>query len=331
MEQQAKFQVDENFPNKLPYEVTPTKLKGVYLNPAIPDDFDFNQATQDELTKLGLLLPKPTKDSPTHVKRFWKSLSSHKWESKNRIVPQFETILGKSHNHKGTPTKRTDNAILDEQWAGAGNNTGTWTSIVGSWTIPYVGVPPEPQGTEGGWNSSSWAGIDGMFTSDDVLQAGIEQKVDASGHPRYIAWYEWYAPPVPGSPPYIYQTNIHHFHVRPGEKMYCFVRYIDHIAGHIFLWNETTGEYFGITLAPPPGASFNASSCEWIMEAPDGGEPISSLPYFTPVIFTNSFAWGPGAIIVPQGCDTLNVEDPSGQVLTYTTTNSDTLTISFTG
>ena len=66
--------------------------------------------------------------------------------------------------------------------------------------IPTVSKPTEPQGTEGGWNSASWVGIDsantndGKFSSNDVLQAGVEQRVDARGNANYTAWFEWFAP-----------------------------------------------------------------------------------------------------------------------------------------
>jgi len=328
MAQQVELHIQE----KSPYNLSPTSMNGVYLNPALPDDLDINAATQDELTKLGFLLPKPTKNSPQYMKNLWNRISSHKWESKNRIVPKFETHTGQTHNHKGTATKKTNNSYADTVWGGAGVNSGTWTGVAGVWVIPYVWEPSEAKGNEGFWNSSSWIGIDGMFTSDDVLQIGIQQKVDASGNPSYVAWYEWYAPWQPTSPPYIYQTDISNFPVAPGQTVYGIVEYINNnTAGYVFLYNETTNNYAAFTLQPPPGATFNASSCEWIMEAPDGGEPNSSLPAFTPVVFTNAVGWGPNASIVPQNCDTLTIENTSGKALTYTTTNYDTVVISFTG
>jgi Peptidase A4 family len=338
MAQQVEFHGDENFHTKLPFIVTPAKIKGVYLNPTPPDDLDINKATQDELTKYGLLWRKPTDSSPPYIQNLLDHAFSRKWESKNRIVPEFEPQPGRTHHLKDNPVKRSDNTYVSRAWSGASKNTGKWLSVIGTWTIPVVSKPNEPQGNEGGWNSSSWVGIDGMvgsngvLTSNDVLQAGIEQKVSASGVSSYVAWYEWYAPPVPGSPPYIYQINITNFPVQPGNIVYCFVRYINNTAGYISFANETTGQTFSITLAPPPGASFNGGSCEWIMEAPDGGEPTSSLPSFTPLVFTGSMACGSGSnFVIPGNCDTITLEDASGKALTYTTVNSDTLTISYIG
>jgi Peptidase A4 family len=109
--------------------------------------------------------------------------------------------------------------------------------------------------------------------------------------------------------------------------------YIGNTAGSISFANATTGQHFSITLAPPPGATFNGSSCEWIMEAPDGGEPISSLPRFTPVIFTGGIACAPGAtaVMIPGNADTLNIETVEGKVLTAVTVNGETATITFIG
>lgn len=331
--QQPEFQVEENFHTKLPYRVTPAKLKGVYLHPTPPADFDVNKATQEELTKQGLLWRKPNSSHPPAVHDLWDRFFSNNWDPKKRIEPEFEPQVGRTHNLKDKPVKQSATSYLDTVWAGAGKNTGTWTTCVGSWIIPTVGVPPEGQGREGGWNSASWVGIDGMFTSDDVLQAGVEQRVDFNGNARYYAWYEWYAPALPNSPPYIWMTIIPNFPVKPGQQVYCNVQYLDHTAGIISFANDTTGEHFSITLAPPPGATFNASSCEWIMEAPDGGEPISSLPRFSPVIFTGALACSPNdtAIMTPGNSDILNIRDANNKVLTNTTVNGETCTIVFIG
>ena len=114
----------------------------------------------------------------------------------------------------------TEQNFVNSAWAGAGTRGGSWNGNIGFWLIPSVSKPPEPQGLEGGWNSSSWVGIDGFdigLVSNDVLQAGIQQKVTANGQASYVAWFEWFAPQQPGSPPYIFQTNIANFPLSPGQ------------------------------------------------------------------------------------------------------------------
>jgi hypothetical protein len=164
-----------------------------------------------------------------------------------------------------------------------------WISASGTWTVPTVSRPNQQQGSEGGWNSSSWVGIDG-YISNDVLQAGIQQHITSAGIVEYVAWFEWYAPPQSGSPGYIHQTNISNFPVKPGDTIFCQVTYVNGLAaGNILLVNRTQGSQYSITLAPPPGAAFSGNTIEWIMEAPDNGEPKSALPQFTPISFNPAF------------------------------------------
>jgi hypothetical protein len=329
---------EEGFRRSTPFQLRATNLKGVYATPAPPEDFDPRTATPSELIQHGLLWRRPTADDPPGMRAAWEKIFSRKWLAKDRIVPESHPQLGITHNYRGpAPKKQEDTTYSGQVWAGAGTQTGKWTGVIGYWKIPAVSVPSEPQGTEGGWNSSSWLGLDGFFFSNDVLQAGIQQRViwvpfAQIGIPIYVAWYEWYAPPQANSPAYIYQTNIANFPVSPGDEVYCSVQYNGTTSGVIYFANDSTGQHFSITLAPPPGASFNGQSCEWIMEAPDGGEPTSSLPRFTPVTFTSAIACGPNnAIANPASGDILNIATTGGTTLTNTTVGTDTVTIAFVG
>jgi hypothetical protein len=170
--------------------------------------------------------------------------------------------------------------------------------------------------------------------SNDVLQAGIEQKVDVNGNATYLAWYEWFAPAVSGSPGYIYQTNIS-MSVSAGDEVGCVIQYFpNQQAGSISFGNSTTNENFAITLAPPPGASFSGACAEWIMEAPDGGEPTSALPSFTAVTFIDAQACTSDQDVSqadPNSGILVNLIDTSGTVLTSTSATDSTATITFIG
>ena len=329
---------EEAFRAKTPYPLISTNLKGAYATPAPPDTFDPRTASQLDLIKHGLMWRKPAAGDPPELRAAWEKFFARKWLAKDRIVPESHPQLGVTHNYRGpAPKLQTDSTYTGQVWSGAGTKTGKWTSIIGYWKIPTISIPPEAQGAEGGWNSSSWLGLDGFFFSNDVLQAGVQQKVVwipflNTGIPIYVAWYEWFAPPQQNSPGYIYQTNIANFPVSPGDQVYCSVQYNGNTSGSISFANDNTGQSFSITLAPPPGANFNGQSCEWIMEAPDGGEIKSSLPRFTPVTFTSALACGPNNTITnPQSGDILNIATVGGKILTSTTVGSDTTTISFVG
>ena len=272
---------------KLPFALIPTNLAGAFTSPTPPSNFDPRTASASSLVKHGFLWRRPGKGDSPALRSAWDRLIGH-WKPGDYLVPRLEPQVGKTHVLRGAKRVKDGN-FQSSNWAGA-TVQGNWTSAIGVWVVPTVSQPLIQQGTEGGWNSSSWVGLDGAYGSDDVLQAGVEQRVSASGVASYVAWFEWFAPPQPASPPYIFQTNITNFPVRPGDTVFCSVQYVSgHTAGDVFFANFTTGQRFSITLAPPPLATFSGISAEWIMEAPDGGVPASSLPTFSPVVFTDAF------------------------------------------
>jgi hypothetical protein len=322
----------ETFGKTLPYEVIRTNLPGAYWSPPPPEGLDLNAIDSKTLIKHGLLWRRPeSADRPT-LQAAWKKVFSRKWQAKNRIVPRLEVQFGKTHQVKAL--KKTEAGYTSNNWSGGvlQGPPGSFTTAIGFWVIPIVGVPAEPQGYEGGWNSSSWVGIDGFFTTNDVLQAGIQQRVDGFGNASYVAWYEWFvANSDPNQFPYIYQTNITNFPVAPGQTIYCSVQYVsNNTAGQLYLANDTTGDHFSITLAPPTGASFNGSNAEWIMEAPDGGEPFAALPSFSPVRFTSAAACNNSATDNPLNGDFVNVVN-GNQTLTAVALGNDAVTIDFIG
>ncbi|MCP3720802.1 G1 family glutamic endopeptidase [Paraburkholderia sp. CNPSo 3281] len=138
-------------------------------------------------------------------------------------------------------------------------------------------------------------------------------------------------------PPYVFQVNIPNFLVNPGDTIFCSAQYINNgTAGHLYFANDTSGEHFSLTVAPPPGATFDGNSAEWIMEAPDGGLPNSELPSFTPVQFTTAFACSADERTVgnPQNGDTWTIVDNSQNpplTLTATTLGNGTVTVTFAG
>src|SRR5208283_4402010 len=133
--------------------------------------------------------------------------------AKDRVVPHLVAKRGGTHVLQRQPSLGDNGPIMENKWAGAGfqGGTGSWAVITGTWDIPMVSQPSEPAGPDGGWDSSSWVGIDGFYSSTDVLQAGISQNVDRYGTASYYAWFEWHAPAQAGSPPYIHPVQISNF------------------------------------------------------------------------------------------------------------------------
>jgi hypothetical protein len=315
---------------QLPFELHPTNLPGALTPPAPPDSLDPHRASAASLVKHGILWKRPQRGDDPRLIRVWETAFSRSWRAQDRIVPHLEPQKGKIHILRNL-RKLAETGYTSGNWSG-GVMQGQWATALGFWHIPSVSKPPEPQGTEGGWNSSSWVGMDG-FGSNDVLQAGIQQRVAANGQAQYVAWYEWYAPPQPKSPGYIWQTNISNFPVSPGQQVYCSVQYINNkTAGYLYFANESTGQHFSVALLPPPGANFNGDSMEWIMEAPDGGEPVSSLPNFTPVQFTTALGCNANGSLVgnPMHGDYINIVY-NNKVLTSVALANDAVTVAFKG
>jgi Peptidase A4 family len=209
----------------LPYEVTPTNIPGAFASVGALEDFDPRIASTAALINQGLLWRRPRPGDDTTLRAAWERTFSRVWCAQDRTIPHLEPQIGRTHNLRDAK-RTTGNNFTSRNWAGA-SIEGTWTSVTGHWMIPTVSRPGEPQGSESGWNSSSWVGIDGTYGSDDILQAGMEQRVDANGNTSYVAWCEWFAPHYPNSPSYIFQTNISNFAVSPGDTVYCSVHYAD--------------------------------------------------------------------------------------------------------
>jgi hypothetical protein len=230
----------------LPYEVTPTNLPGAYASVVPLDDFDPRTATSAELAKHGILLRPPGPDDPAAVRAAWEAVFSRVWRAEDRVTPILEPQVGRTHRLRGAK-RVADTNFTSPNWAGA-TIQGDWTVVIGHWVVPQVTEPGEPQGLEGGWNSASWVGIDGAYGSDDVLQTGVEQRVDDSGNPSYVAWFEWFAPLYQNSPGYVFQTNIGGLPVTAGDTVYCVVQYAGQEAvaaaqgspldGYATAWNE---------------------------------------------------------------------------------------------
>jgi hypothetical protein len=104
--------------------------------------------------------------------------------------------------------------------------------------------------------------------------------------------------------PYIDETVITNFSVNPGDEVVCTIFFVpSRTAGYVAFGNVTSGEYFSITLVPPPGALLAGESIEWILETPLVGgvnAPPAALPAFTPIVFTDAFGCGPDGVGNPK-------------------------------
>ncbi|HEY0777258.1 MAG TPA: G1 family glutamic endopeptidase, partial [Gemmatirosa sp.] len=251
-----------------------------------------------------LLARLQTSETPA-ARSFRERVLARRWRPEDQIVPVLASRLGVTHQLTAR-VELADTAFISNNWAGS-TIPGTWDNATGIWRVPTVDRPSTPQGSSGGWNSSSWVGIDGTYGSNDVLQAGVQQAVSGGGDASYVPWFEWFVPNQSGPPSYIFQTNIADMRIDPGDEVFCLVQYVGR-QGEVLFGNVDRGHYVSLVLAPPPGASFSGNSAEWIVEAPNAGEPTTSLPRFTPVVFSTAVATNPlGTDGNPANGDTTNI------------------------
>jgi hypothetical protein len=278
----------------VPFTLLPTNLPGAYTSPAPPPGFDPLTASPAALAACGIFFRPPGPDDDRRLREAWVRMARRGWRPEDRIVPRLQSHAGVSHRLRGA-RQRDDGSYTSDNWSGASvaaPQGRRWSGAMGIWTVPTVDRPAGSIGVEGDWNSSSWVGLDGAYGSCDVLHAGVEQRLDAQGNASYVAWCEWFAPAQDTSPAYIWQTDIVNFAVAAGDVVYCSTQYLATRAGHVFFANETTGQHFSLTLRPPPGALLQGEAAEWIMETPDFGEGLGSVPAFSPVRFENALCCG---------------------------------------
>ncbi len=162
-----------------------------------------------------------------------------------------------------------DGAVRSTNWSGYAvtGSAGSVSRVKGSWVVPAI------QGTCPSANqySSHWVGIDG-FNSGTVEQTGTDSDCQ-NGAPRYYAWYEFYP-----QPSFIISGIV----VSPGDVM---TAQVSRSGSHftVTVTDDTTGKSFSKTKTV---SSAQASSAEWITEAPSSSGGILPLADFGTV------SWG---------------------------------------
>ncbi len=189
---------EKPFEKQFPFKLVPTNLPGAYAVPPPPAGFDLAKATSAQLRKYGFPFSRPTARAHPAAIAAWKRATSRKWRVEDWVIPELEPVPGKTHHLRDRPSNNTNSPF----WSGAvvtGPN-GTYNGVLAFWKVPSISAPKEAQGAQGGWDSSSWAGIDG-WTSNDLLQAGVQQYLSGpDAKPQYIAWYQWWIA-KPANPP----------------------------------------------------------------------------------------------------------------------------------
>jgi hypothetical protein len=330
-----------------PFELRPTNIKGVHSFVPPKNSFDHRTVSDATLLKHGVLVRRPDPNVNPGLFQIWRKALEEIWTEQNFVLPALEPQFGVTHQVRGL--HQSDMGYRSFNWAGCVLR-GSWDGAMGVWQVPTISKPSTPQANSGGWNSSSWVGLDGSglpgTNTQDVLQAGIAQTLDASGNPSYVAWYEWFVPNpdvVSAQYPYVWQTNINTIPVKPGDTISVVVQYVknkgDNIGnplpppgpynfGGVLLVNVTTNQAVNLYLDPPTGASFAGDSAEWIMELNDGG--TGTLPRFTSINFNQAGACNAQDAPSPLNkADLYTLVDRFGYTETNEVANPGSVTINY--
>lgn len=158
---------------------------------------------------------------------------------------------------------------MSRNWAGYTTTNGKFTGVSGTWTIPTITSTNSPGA------DATWVGVGGVHT-EDLIQAGTQATVEASGEVTYNTFYE--VLPDPSQP--LSLT------VKPRDSVTVTLVKGNNNVWEVTLKNNTTGESTSLSL--PYNSSL--SSAEWIEEAPTGLRREIPLDNFGSVSITNATA-----------------------------------------
>ncbi len=169
-------------------------------------------------------------------------------------------------------------------WAGYAVSGGTFAKVGGTWNEPRVTCPSKPT-----QRAAFWVGIDGLSAPKDptVEQVGTSSDCVAGKGQTYYAWFQMYPSPL-------VKLSVSKYQVLPGETFTAqvsgsgktYVLTIDAAYAGVAVWSFSTKQ----TAKTTP----QASSAEWITEAPCVGSPCTVLPLadFGSVSFSGISATG---------------------------------------
>ena len=181
-------------------------------------------------------------------------------------------------------------------WAGYVATSGTFTAVMGTWTVPEPTAGPTISG------EATWVGIGGV-SSSDLIQAGTDEFVVPSGQVEANAWIETL--PLP--------AQIVPLTVSPGDSVSISITQQADGSWLVQLTDNTTGQGNQQTIV----YNSSLSSAEWIAEDPVRGRRLLPLENFGTVQLTNgtTLVNGTHATIAQAGGTPVAMLGPLGEIL----------------
>lgn len=274
--------------------------------PPIPQGFDSENVSQDELRRLRLP-PRPDPQRDPELYKLWTRMFSPPvtflpltLEAALRIrleLPVRHTLPRCSPSNSGVAAGLPGRSRVggSRNWTGPvvlANRGDRFGVVAGSWRAPAALLPPVPSQTVNGeYRASVWVGVDGYrrFTQG-MPQIGTTHAVTIMGAPvQPGAWFQWWARdqnlpffPLPFPP------------VAPGNEMIAIVAALTPALGVMLLKNQTApgGPLVIVLMTAPVGVGGAAveiagATAEWILERPTqlGTNALYALPDIKQTMF----------------------------------------------
>lgn len=259
----------------------------------LPQQLDWQHLSKRDFAKYGLPQP-PTSLTDLsqwvvlmhHLKRRSCTLSLH--------PPIKIHATAQSQGGQQAQSCPTSRNCENPTWAGGIASEHAYRLVQATWTLPCL-----QQGVKKS-SSSAWVGLGGVESSAALVQAGIDNDVDAEGQVVYTAWAESYTPPSATSPFHDDQADlIFSQGLHCGDRIY--VQVSSDVSGKVdrdypdtfFVGNMTTGEY---QYYNPSWRPSDGSTAEWIVEQPtfvsSQGLSLKPLANFGTLTFAFCLAYG---------------------------------------
>ncbi len=292
-----------------------TNIRGITTMATPPEGFDTLTATDADLAYYGFP-PRPNDNSGNYA-----SWAKAMTASQKRIAP----VLQQTNIYHGPAVKEPRakaNANYSYNWSGY-VTPGSATSYGKSsddFVYSDVTVPTAKQANgkcAGGWDyGSAWVGIDG-WTSNDVLQDGIEFDAYCKGSTKatfYSAWFEWFP---------LNEVRIASMPIAPGQEYFMEIWSTSSTVGHAYLVNMTEKVAVTVVFSAPQGTKLIGNSAEWITERPGVGNGLATLTNYVSQTYTDAlgetFA---GSSVDPGNSTSVIMLDNNGNPISYPTRDS---------
>jgi hypothetical protein len=193
------------------------------------------------------------------------------------------------------PAQQSAQAVSDvsRNWSGYAAQNGPYTQVSGTWKVPSI------TGSDPSSADAAWVGIGGV-SSNDLIQSGTQDTLDADGQVTTSAFYEL----LPDDP-----VTIPTVTPRPGDTVTVSISQQQPNQWRIAFADTTTGQTFSTTVS----YSSSLSSAEWIEEAPSDGYGTVPLANFGSVSFTRA-STNQGTL-AQSGAQPVAMADDQGQTL----------------